>query len=160
MIKIVEYPAVIEIPCLPVDFIRPEAESGDLTGFSDVAGTCWEMVEFIRARSGLGLAAPQIGDFRTYFVVNYGPKPLIVINPSVKLLVDGVGNVTHQEGCYSSLGKMFQVKRAKKIHATWFDLLGKKQDAILTGMLAIIFQHEYDHLQQKCICMHGKEIKK
>ena len=147
MISIVEYPRVVETPCVPV--VPP---------FGELAGTCLEMIRFIQDRSGLGLAAPQIGDFRTYFVVNYGPKPLIVINPSVTLLIEG--RVTNQEGCYSSLGKMYEVKRARKIQATWFDLLGKRQSAILKGDLAIIFQHEYQHCQNSCIAQTGKEVKK
>jgi peptide deformylase len=157
MIKITEYPAVVETPCIPVRHYNTGG-GAIAEGFGDLAGTCWEMIEFVRARSGFGLAAPQIGDFRTYFVVNYGPKPLIVINPSVTLLIDGVGCTKNQEGCYSSLGKMFEVKRAKKIHATWFDLLGRKQDAFLDGMLAVVFQHEWDHLNQKCIAQVGKEV--
>ncbi len=147
MISILPYPTVINTLCQPV-----------LQPFGELAGTVWEMIEWVKSRGGLGLAAPQIGDFRTYFVVNYGPKPLTVVNPSCILMIEGNGYNKGQEGCYSLLGKMYEVKRARKIHATWYDLLGKKQDAILTGMLATIFSHEYDHLNQKCIANVGKEI--
>lgn len=146
MIRITEYPACVDTPCVPVE--RP---------YSDLVPTIWEMNEYINARNGLGLAAPQIGDFRTYFIVSWGAKPTICINPKYEIMP--APHIKGIEGCYSLPGKRYLVKRPTRVKAEWTDLLGQRQHCILTGMMAKIFLHEANHLDGKCIVDIGVEVK-
>lgn len=142
--KITPYPEVVNTPCTPVE--DP----------ASVALNVSDMIEFVREHGGLGLAAPQIGDFRTYFVAMIGLKPLIAINPTLTPIEGKQGGV---EGCFSVLGKRFKVKRPLRVRLSYVTLTGKKQDVILSGLDAVIACHEYDHLQGKCIAQVGKELK-
>ncbi len=141
--NITPYPAVVETPCTFVE--EP----------SSLALQVSDMIDFVRKNGGLGLAAPQIGDFRTYFVAMIGLRPLIAINPALTHIG---GKQTGIEGCYSVAGKRFKVTRPRRVRLTYVDLLGSKQDVILSGMDAVIACHEYDHLQGKCVAQTGKEV--
>jgi peptide deformylase len=146
MIKITEYPAVVETKCMPVE--QP---------WSDLTPNIWSMNEYVKAYNGLGLAAPQIGDFRTYFIMRHNDLLTVCINPKYEVLqapwMKGI------EGCYSLPGKRYLVKRPTRVNAEWTDLLGQRQHCILTGRMAVIFHHEVLHLESKCICDVGKPVK-
>jgi peptide deformylase len=143
--KITAYPEVVQTPCALVE--DP----------ASVALNVSDMIEFVRENRGLGLAAPQIGDFRTYFVAMIGLKPLIAINP---VLTSIGGKQTSYEGCYSISGKQYRVTRPRKVRLTYVTLTGQKQDVILSGLDAAIAEHEIHHLQGKCIADIGREVKR
>lgn len=146
-LDIVLYPQVVNTPCKPVLL-------EDITG---LALNVSNMIDFCKANKGIGLAAPQIGDYRTYFVMVLFPKPLVIINP-VLTLPDGERVYKTVEGCFSIPGKRFAVKRFRKINVTWTDLLGQRQNTFMVGDYAIVFQHEFSHLGSLCICDTGKEV--
>lgn len=147
MLKITEYPKVIETKCIPVE--EP---------WSDLTPSIYEMNEYVKAYNGLGLAAPQIGDFRTYFIMRHNNLMTVFINPQYEVLqAPWSKNI---EGCYSLPGKRYVVKRPSRIKAEWTDLLGQRQHCILTGTMAVIFMHEMKHLESQCICDYGKEAKR
>lgn len=107
-------------------------------------------------RSGVGLAAPQIGISKRIFAVyiNDGEEILqfVVFNPeivaeSVQMVFLG-GN---GEGCLSVPNKYGRVLRHKKvkIRGTWYDPIEKNTiDSVKTFIEypSIVVQHEYDHL--------------
>ena len=124
-----------------------------------------DMVEYLKAsqddefaeehsiRPGVGLAAPQIGINKRFFAVYYinendeevkyglvNPK---IISSSVKKCALKGG-----EGCLS-VEDMHQgyVKRYLRIKMKAYDHISK-QDVLLSlkGYVAIVLQHEYDHL--------------
>lgn len=112
--------------------------------------------------SGLGLAAPQIGIFKQAFIVKTSMVKLTAINPSYQAPDDSIEKAT-KEGCFSSPGITFRVaKRHMKINAQWWELDGNKplvfKKAVLEGLAAVVFQHEYDHLRGMCIAEIGEEI--
>ena len=63
------------------------------------------------------------------------------------------------EGCYSVPKKLFKVPRAKYGWAKWTNIEGKPFEDKITGLPAIVFQHELFHLDGKCLPEYGEEIK-
>jgi peptide deformylase len=106
-----------------------------------------DMVETMAKSQGVGLAAPQVNKSLRMFVMKSWPGvPLtIVINPKIEYLEE-YGKKSSTEGCLSIPGKTLTVQRYKRIHLSYFDRSGEFQSQELTGMGAIIAQHEYDHL--------------
>ncbi len=106
-----------------------------------------DMVETMAQSQGVGLAAPQVNKSLRMFVMKSWPGvPLtVVINPKIEYLEE-YGKKNSTEGCLSIPGKTLTVQRFKRIHLSYFDRFGAYQSQELTGMGAIIAQHEYDHL--------------
>jgi peptide deformylase len=109
--------------------------------------------------TGVGLAAPQVGKNWQIFVISLpGEKPTAFINPKIVshsqkktfFLIEnekGQKGEPFLEGCLS-LPKIFgAVKRWPEIKVEFFNPAGEKQKAKLENLAAIVFQHEYDHLQ-------------
>ncbi len=122
--------------------------------------------ELAKAGNGIGLAAPQVGEKARLFVVKglalagpVGDKHglELVFEPRFKPLDWKVYPYYQHhdekepflEGCLSLPGLWGAVRRHLQIQATWKTwqegrLVDKKAE--LTGLAAIVFQHELDHL--------------
>ena len=108
---------------------------------------------------GIGLAAPQVAKNWRIFVINLPQKSSqIFINPEItahskekKYFKTYLANEQPEqpflEGCLSIPNIYGTVKRWPKISARWFDLRGKKHQKQFHDLAAIVFQHEYDHLE-------------
>ena len=106
------------------------------------------------ACSGVGIAAPQIGEPWRVFVLGmkHNPRypeapPLperVVINPVFKAI--GEESTTFWEGCLSVPGMRGEVKRSKYIHLQYQDQEGFSHQEELEGFHARAIQHEVDHL--------------
>lgn len=102
---------------------------------------------------GVGLAAPQLGILKKMFVVkavdeNGKLHHYALVNP--KLLSHSVVNsyLSGGEGCLS-VPEVHPgyVKRHYKIKMKAYDYISKKEIVLsLKGYVAIVVQHEYDHL--------------
>ncbi len=111
----------------------------------------------IRAQ-GVGLAAPQVGQSIRMFVMDIHPTKtrtqlpqlgqIAVINPKIIEFSDEI--VTDWEGCLSvttSKGLVFgPVPRPKSIVVSYHNQLKKLVKMEMSGLVARIFLHEYDHL--------------
>lgn len=102
---------------------------------------------------GVGIAAPQIGILKKIFVVKAEDEKEVLhqyalVNP--KILSHSVLNsyLQYGEGCLSVKGDHpGYVKRHYKIKMKAYDYLQKKEVVLnVKGYIAIILQHEYDHL--------------
>ncbi|MFN3921301.1 MAG: peptide deformylase [Caldimicrobium sp.] len=98
---------------------------------------------------GLGLAANQVGISQRFFIMDIAqkegtPKLEIYINPEI---LSAEGETEYEEGCLSIPGYYAKVKRYKHLYIKAYDLEGKAFERELTGLHAIAFQHEYDHLE-------------
>lgn len=98
----------------------------------------------------LGIAAPQVGNsVRIFSMINVNDeKPITVINP--KILTKSVSEIFLEagEGCLSVRKKKpGYVYRAEKIEVEYLDKFAQKVQTVYTGLQAIVFQHEYDHLE-------------
>ena len=106
------------------------------------------MFETMVACRGVGLAAPQVGINEQIFVVDTGKDVFAAINPKI---IKSAGSEVMEEGCLSIPRVLVDVKRAKTVWVEFTDENNRVVRAQLNGLLAKVFQHEYDHLQGKLI---------
>ena len=100
------------------------------------------------ANPGIGIAAPQVGINKNVFWVQRFDKegePFeFYINPKIiwrsALLRKGM------EGCLSIPDISGEVLRNYTIQLTYYDKEGEFHEEMVEGFTAVVFQHEYDHL--------------
>lgn len=103
--------------------------------------------------TGIGLAAPQIGQSKRVFVVysQASKKILTFINPKIvwtsKRTQAGLPGKNKYEGCLSLPNKWAIIRRPKEIKITYQTESGQFQTRKFSGLMAIAIQHEYDHLE-------------
>lgn len=104
-----------------------------------------EMVETMRKADGVGLAAPQIGRSISLCVIEINGAVSVYFNP--KILKRSEEKVIFEEGCLSLPGEFFPIERSEKITLRYDDPSGKSRKLTTSGFLAIVLQHEIDHLE-------------
>lgn len=102
-----------------------------------------DMLETMYNEPGLGLAAPQVGVQRRFFVYDIGDGPEALVNPIVS---ETSGEWEYEEGCLSVPGLSWDIIRPKEIHITGYNLEGEEVSIEADELLARLFQHELDHL--------------
>jgi peptide deformylase len=122
-----------------------------------------DMLETMYAENGIGLAAPQVGKLYRMLVIDCRPRdtkgryeiedmselekavqqPLVIINPKI---INQRGKTTFDEGCLSVPSFFETVERAEYIELEYQDVDGKTHVLKTDGLLAIVVQHEMDHL--------------
>jgi len=128
-------------------------KSNDLEGNDDIISLAVNMKETLRNAGGLGLAAPQVGLLKNIFVIDTSPledegiKQIqrAYINPEI--LNFGDDHVYYNEGCLSIPEIFEDVHRPEKIEVRYRDEQYNLHEEILDGLIARIYQHEYDHLE-------------
>ena len=114
---------------------------------SDVRRLVQDMIETMYASDGIGLAAPQVGSDLQVFVANPSQargKELILVNP---VLEDASGRASTIEGCLSVPHVWERVRRAATVRMSGHDPQGQSLRVEADGLMAIVLQHEFDHLQ-------------
>lgn len=106
----------------------------------------FETIDF--HKSGVGLAAPQIGKGLNLFVIKTSNFKEVFINPEIRL--EGL-DIQVKEGCLSFPGIDFAVNRRERVQIKFFDRNWNYKYAEYKDLLAIIVQHEYDHLKGRLI---------
>ena len=115
-----------------------------------------DMFETMYEASGVGLAAPQVGQSIQLFVMdadviteeiedeeNVGP--MVFINPVI--LEKNPNSVRMEEGCLSIPEVRDEVSRPESINISYKNRNFEDQTLNASGWLARVIQHEYDHLQ-------------
>ncbi|MBM4447408.1 MAG: peptide deformylase [Chloroflexi bacterium] len=103
-----------------------------------------DMIETMRAASGVGLAAPQVGvPLRVAVIEVPGNEAMVLINPEI---VKRKGERLLQEGCLSIPGYQGEIKRSvwvkvKAQDRQWRNIRLKGEE-----LLAQVLEHEIDHL--------------
>jgi peptide deformylase len=99
---------------------------------------------------GVGIAAPQVGNFIRVAIVDVSSKPkikhhgrLILINPEI---TEWEGMKSGREGCMSVPDFTGNVIRAEHIKLKFLDENGEEQLIAASGYEARAIQHEIDHL--------------
>ena len=123
-----------------------------------------DMYETMYEASGVGLAAPQIGQSIRLFIVDASPFAedegleqeerdflkdfkKVFINPYI---VEEEGEEwPFEEGCLSIPGIREEVKRQETIVLQWQDEDFKEHEEEFRGFAARVIQHEHDHLDGK-----------
>lgn len=117
-----------------------------------------DMIDTLHDYGGIGLAAPQIGEPLRLAIVEipesgsrYGDMPgmplTVFVNPTITVL--DPASKGFWEGCLSVPGLRGFVERPQQIRVDYLDLEGAAQTLELSGFLATVFQHEFDHLDGK-----------
>jgi peptide deformylase len=103
-----------------------------------------DMIETMRAASGLGLAAPQVHISERVFVYQVGEEPAdALVNP---VILEAEGEELGVEGCLSIPKLQGEVPRAKRVVVSGLNRSGKSVKIAAEDLLARVFQHEIDHL--------------
>jgi peptide deformylase len=102
-----------------------------------------EMRLLMLEEKGVGIAANQVGLDLNLALIEFDDKIFKLINPCI---VKKEGKTKILEGCLSLPGLEVEINRAKKIWVSYTDIEGEPIDLEIEGILAIIFQHEIDHL--------------
>jgi len=113
-----------------------------------------DMFDTMDAADGAGLAAPQIGVLSRVMIFGVEANPrypdvesvptTVLVNPEFEVVEDSVQGFW--EGCLSVPGMRGYVERPRAIRYSGFDPVGKRIESEARGFHAIVFQHEYDHL--------------
>ena len=114
-----------------------------------------DMKETVRAESGAGLAAPQIGIAKRVVVIDVDEGFYELVNP---VIISVKGEQTGPEGCLSVKGKQGTVTRPYKVKAEYRDRKGKKHKLTAEGFFARAVCHELDHLDGKLYTDIAEEI--
>jgi peptide deformylase len=121
---------------------------------AELASLIADMDETMRAMSGAGIAAPQIGVSLRVVIFelkenprypHVGPVPYtVLVNPELTTLdtVEEEG----WEGCLSVPGMRGLVPRYRRLRYRGFDGAGAPIDRTVEGFHARVVQHEVDHL--------------
>ena len=133
----------------------------DLRRFMD------SMLETMYEAPGIGLAAIQVGVPRRVVTVDVAareegeeakPDPLFLVNPEI-LWRSGEIAIA-EEGCLSIPEYFAEVERPAEVRVAYLDRDGKPQEITADGMLAVVLQHEIDHLDGKLFIDYLSKLKR
>jgi peptide deformylase len=103
-----------------------------------------EMLETMRGARGVGLAAPQIGKSIRLAVVEVEGKTYCLINPEITLYSQE--KTICEEGCLSLPGEFFPILRSEEVTVRYQNEKGLPKKMRAKKLLAVVIQHEVDHL--------------
>jgi peptide deformylase len=125
-----------------------------------------DMDDTMRAQSGVGLAAPQIGVGLRIVVFGFDTNPrypdaesvpyTVLINPA--LIPASDEQEDGWEGCLSLPGLRGLTPRWRHLRYEGFDPLGQRIDRTVEGFHARVVQHETDHLDGVLYPMRMKDM--
>lgn len=117
-----------------------------------------EMSEIMYTQDGVGLAAPQVGISKRFFLYDIGERLNVVVNPEI--LEKSKEIEIGQEGCLSIPEVYDEISRSSRIKVKYEDQNGNFYTKELTGYEARVFQHELDHLNGKLFIDYLSLIKR
>lgn len=126
-----------------------------------------DMEETMKAASGAGLAAPQIGVDLQLVIFGtdaanprYPDAPVVPRTVLLNPVITPVGDEEEEgwEGCLSVPGLRAVVPRWKRIRYSGFDDQGRRIEREAEGFHARVVQHEVDHLFGKLYPMRVRDF--
>ncbi len=155
----------MEILTFPNELLRRTSKDVDVLNNAEkeeIKKLIPEMKELMYEANGVGLAAPQVGIAKRFFIIDIEqqverdeegnvcsrtPGELhVFINPKI---YDTEGSTVCEEGCLSVPGVYEEVKRFSKLTVDYYDLGFEKKTMVAEGFMAVVIQHENDHLDGK-----------
>ncbi|MDL5057224.1 peptide deformylase [Geitlerinema calcuttense] len=134
--------------------LRQVARPVEVVGDRSLQTTIEQLTLTMQAANGVGIAAPQIGLSYQLLIVASRPNPRYphapemsptpMINP--RLIATSSEVEKGWEGCLSIPKIRGLVPRYSEVEVEYTTPTGQIQQQILTGFVARIFQHEFDHL--------------
>ncbi len=119
-----------------------------------------DMIETMYAASGIGLAATQAGvDLRVCVidVSEHKNEPQVFVNPEI---LEREGTQESEEGCLSIPDVYEKVRRADHVTVRALDYHGEPCELAVDGVLAVVLQHEIDHLDGRLFIDHLSMLKR
>lgn len=117
--------------------------------------TAQDLIATLKAKEGIGLAGPQTGILKRIFFIDTSPLcksggsiekyEKVFINPEI--LKKSTQTEIYEEGCLSIPGIFEEVVRPGIITVRYQDMQLNTIEEELNGIVARVFQHEYDHLE-------------
>jgi peptide deformylase len=153
---------VLDILTYPDSFLKKQAKpveniDGALqTIFENMATTMYQA-------PGVGLAAPQVGIGQNFIIYDITPREdgrdlHVLVNP--KIVTSEGEIISENEGCLSVPDFRADVKRAERVLVEGVDRDGNPLRFEAEGMLAIVIQHELDHLNGTLFIDHISTLKR
>lgn len=134
--------------------LREVSQPVEMFDTSELHELIEDMFDTMEAADGAGLAAPQIGELQRVMIFSVDENPrypdvepvptTVLINPEFSVVSDEIEGFW--EGCLSVPGMRGYVERRARIKYKGFDQFGMLIEREAEGFHAIVFQHEYDHL--------------
>jgi len=122
-----------------------------------------DMADTMYEAPGIGLAAIQVGWDKSLLIYDIAPRDenhslQVLINPKI---VTKEGEIlSENEGCLSVPDFRADVKRAANITVEGHDREGNPMRLDAEGLLAIVLQHEIDHLEGTLFLEHISSLKR
>ena len=149
---------VLSILTAPNEKLQQQAV--DVENVSEVQTLIDDMLDTMyNTDDGIGLAATQVGRKEAVVVIDLSEErndPLILVNPKI---VQGENLAKGQEGCLSVPGYYADVERFTKVTVQALDREGKEITIESDEFLAIVMQHEIDHLKGKLFIEYLSPLK-
>ncbi len=154
--------SLLDILTYPDEFLKQSAKpveniDGQLQSVID------QMATTMYQAPGVGLAAVQVGLDKSLIVYDIAPKEdgqelHVLINP--KIIAREGEILSENEGCLSVPDFRADVKRSEQVLVEGVDRDGNPLRFEAQGMLAIVLQHEIDHLNGTLFIDHISKLKR
>ncbi len=152
----------LEILTYPNNFLLEPTKPLD-----NIDGKVQEMIDDMAATMydapGIGLAAIQVGWDKSLLIYDIAPRDEsrqlnVLVNPRI---IASEGDIlSEDEGCLSVPDFRSDVKRASRILVEGVDREGSPLKIEADGLLAIVLQHEIDHLNGTLFIEHISALKR
>ncbi|MGD0566657.1 MAG: peptide deformylase [Candidatus Goldiibacteriota bacterium] len=160
---------ILEIKKYGDPVLRKKAETVKVFD-AELKKLCNDMLETMYEAGGMGLAANQIGISKSVIVLDASTKDSTIVMALANPEVSGSSKEKEEfeEGCLSFPGITEKISRPKEIKVKAFDPDGNELLIEASGLLAIILQHEIDHINGVIFTdrmspvrrmLHNKELK-
>jgi len=128
------------------EVLRQKCEVVDVSEINDDMRKLFnDMFETMIEANGVGLAAPQVGISKRFFVIiSDDDVRRVFINPQI--ISTSSDLCDYEEGCLSMPGFNENIKRPSKVTVQALNEFGKPFTLEADDLLARIIQHENDHL--------------
>ncbi len=129
----------LRIKCKPFN-----VNSDSRGGIRDFKKIIEEMFVVMKTHNGMGLAAPQVGIMKRFFIMSHDGQDYVICNP--KLISANARSESGVEGCLSFPGVRVRVERPESAKIRYTTPGGIKRTRTFRDVLARCFLHELDHL--------------
>ena len=153
--------ALLKILTFPDPRLRTVAKTVEVVDDS-IKRLAQDMLETMYQGSGIGLAATQVNVHKRVIVLDISEskdEPLILINPEIIKIIDPNKKI-FSEGCLSVPGFYEELKRPSSVEISYLDIDGKRNLLLANDLLAVVIQHEMDHLDGKMMVDFISNIKR
>ncbi|HJP18472.1 MAG TPA: peptide deformylase [Nitrospinota bacterium] len=148
--------SILKVARLGHPVLRKTSDKVDIEKISseEIQRLIDDMIETMREYDGLGLAAPQVHQSLQISVIESEKNPRYPGAPDIDLTVLINPEITHMseetvegwESCLSVEDLRGKVSRSTELNVVAFNRAGEKIELEAKGFIAIVLQHEIDHL--------------